>query len=111
MGREYAHRFSWKHFHGPTGKMSVLHKCDVPSCVKPPHLFLGNQKDNVLDAWRKGRHKIPDNSGERQGRAKLTRVTVAYIRTNRNISAVLLAAKFKVTSNHIRAIRQGLYWK
>lgn len=53
---ERAHRLSYKIFRGeiPDG-LYVLHKCDVTQCVNPDHLFLGTQKENLLDASSKGR--------------------------------------------------------
>lgn len=33
----------------------VLHSCDNPPCVRPEHLFLGTQQDNLADARAKGR--------------------------------------------------------
>lgn len=33
----------------------VCHRCDVPACFRPYHLFLGTNQDNQIDAARKGR--------------------------------------------------------
>lgn len=56
-----AHRVSYELTYGliPNG-MRVLHKCDHRLCVRPEHLFLGTQRDNVLDAINKGRHHFID---------------------------------------------------
>lgn len=51
-----AHRVVWTLSHGaiPDGQ-SILHHCDVPTCVNPAHLFLGTHRMNIEDAARKGR--------------------------------------------------------
>ena len=50
------HRLAWAFTHGPIPKgMQVLHRCDVPRCVRPAHLRLGTQSDNMQDCYAKGR--------------------------------------------------------
>jgi len=53
-----AHRAAYTIYVGeiPQG-INVCHKCDVPECVNPDHLFLGTQKDNIQDSKSKGRHR------------------------------------------------------
>lgn len=51
-----AHLFSWKIHNGliPDG-LKVLHYCDNSACIRPSHLFLGTQTENMLDMYAKGR--------------------------------------------------------
>jgi hypothetical protein len=59
------HRVSWEIAHGPIPDgLKVLHRCDTPACVRPDHLFLGTQKENVWDSIQKGRHVNPPEAVE-----------------------------------------------
>jgi hypothetical protein len=52
----YAHRFAAERYlpdFDPA--LHVCHKCDVPRCVRPDHLFMGSRSDNLQDASHKGR--------------------------------------------------------
>jgi len=53
----FSHRRSWEMANNQKipPKMVICHRCDVPACVNPEHLFVGTQSDNGLDASRKGR--------------------------------------------------------
>jgi hypothetical protein len=52
-----AHRFAWAvHFGAIPEDLKVLHRCDNPACVRPDHLFVGTQQDNVADCVQKQRH-------------------------------------------------------
>lgn len=55
-----AHRISWLFTNGSLPpNLYVCHKCDVPLCVNPSHLFLGTALDNTQDAISKGRFRTP----------------------------------------------------
>lgn len=54
-----AHRVAIQWLGGITleDHLVVCHRCDVPPCVNPAHLFLGTRLDNSRDMVAKGRHR------------------------------------------------------
>jgi hypothetical protein len=104
-----AHRLSWEIHFGPIPLgMHVLHKCDVPSCVNPDHLFLGTHVVNMQDRQRKGRTKSA--LGERQHLAKLNRAKVIEIR-NSEETLDALAIRFGVNKTTIWQVKTKRTWR
>lgn len=42
--------------------MLVCHDCDNKLCVRPDHLFVGTQSDNMQDWTRKGKNRLVNDS-------------------------------------------------
>jgi hypothetical protein len=65
-----AHRASWFFSHGlQWPNLCVLHRCDNRKCVRPDHLFLGTQADNIKDKLA----KLRQSREEKHGRSKVTK--------------------------------------
>lgn len=74
----FAHRVSYKKHKGDFDPSKfVCHKCDVPSCVNPNHLFLGDVVDNNQDKINKGR----EARNELHGKSILTNEQVSEVRS------------------------------
>lgn len=73
---EYAHRISLL-LHGidvPRGT-EVCHSCNVPQCVNPSHLYVGNRRTNCDDVIKSGSQR-----GENNPMSKLTERDCVAIR-------------------------------
>ena len=109
-GMLYAHRVSWELHNGPIPEgMMVLHTCDNTQCVKPSHLFLGTQSDNMQDMIRKGRQ---GKTGPKAGYGAKVNLTDTQIRALRSDSTFMgyseLALKYGIGVGAARNIVLGL---
>lgn len=112
-GRALVHRMSWELFRGPIPLgMCVLHRCDTPLCLRPSHLMMGTQKDNLNDMRLKGRWHIRRPArGENHHLAKLTASQVRLIRSRSSLGPSQLARRFHVTASNISQVLLGRTWK
>lgn len=105
-----AHRMSYVMENGPIPDgLIVLHICDVPSCIKPAHLRLGTQKDNMAECAAKDRSCF----GERNGHSKLTPESVREMRLEYAEGTTLaeLSRKYKVDRMTITSAIRRKTWK
>ena len=85
----------------------ICHTCDNPRCVRPDHIYKGNVGTNMADRMRRGRY----NQGEANGRSKLDRIKVKYIRESRGDESDLsLSHFFEVDPSTIRRIWENQTW-
>lgn len=102
-----AHRAVYEKLVGPIPEgMKLLHRCDVPCCVNPEHMFIGTVADNNADMRAKKRHA----RGAGHGRSKLSEEQVIEVRaaagTHREI-----AAKFGISHATVNDIKMRKRWK
>lgn len=122
-GNVLAHRLSWElHFGSIPAGMDVLHHCDNPPCVRPDHLFLGDQVTNNADRHRKGRtargeaKKYSAKITEAQVlaiRKRFAERPIVNVRTNRNgpHSVGAIARDYGLNEASVRDIVHRRTWK
>lgn len=114
-----AHRVMWEQINGAIPKgMHVLHRCDVRNCVRPSHLWLGTNAENMADKVAKGRQLC----GSTLKSSKLDELAVREIlslkpsgiaraRRGQTCQSKVLAQKYGVGQGAINAIWSGRAWK
>ena len=109
-----AHRMSWIITNGtiPQHDSShgwcVIHNCDNPSCVRPNHIRLGTNQDNMDDKMERGRNA--DTAGEKHWRSQLTNVEVIRIRQS-PLPRKVLASHYSVNCATITKIINRQSWQ
>lgn len=109
-----AHRVAWELANGrpPPSDLVVCHSCDEPRCVRPDHLFIGTQAENMSDMRVKGRGKNPPpERGEHRYNAKLTEADVRSIRVEAATTPHAdLATRYGVNKSLISNVYKRRAW-
>lgn len=103
------HRVSYAFFNGeiPEG-VHVLHHCDNRLCVRPSHLFLGSNEDNLKDMCLKNRQC----KGEDKPSNVLTEQDVINIRSiGSSMSSRSIGQIYGIHHSTVLSIRKGKKWK
>lgn len=116
-----AHRIAYALEVGPIPEGQIVcHRCDVPNCVNPSHLFLGTHADNAADRNRKNRQATgartkPERRarGEAASGAKLTEDEVLNIRYSLRAgnSVRSVARYYGVSPSAVQFIKSGHTWR
>lgn len=123
-----AHRVAWYLTTGemPPSHLDVCHKCDVKTCVRPEHLFLGTRRDNVLDMLKKGRgnpakgdksssrlHPESRPRGTKVYAAKLNDEIVRFIRAEhaKGVGVRELGRRLRISHTTVGCVIRGVSWK
>lgn len=105
-----AHRLAWVVFNKQPIEdgLFVCHKCDNPKCFNPEHLFLGTQKDNLMDCSKKGRTM----TGSKNGNSKYVEADIQKVKellaqgcTGKETSLIT-----GVSRTHVSRIKRGTTW-
>lgn len=107
-----ASRLSFKFFNGSIPELHhICHRCDVPLCVNPAHLFAASPSENQKDAYAKERK--PRNAGESNHKAWLTEEIVREMRAEfgRGKTTIAdLARKYGYNSGSMWKLLHGKIW-
>jgi len=107
------HRVSYMFRYGDIPKgMCVCHSCDNPKCVRPSHLFLGTQRDNITDRCRKGRSSTV--RGKDSPLSKLTENQVRRIRElyfTGKYTHRALSEKYRIGKTQVARIIKRERWR
>lgn len=101
------HRKTFEYFIGEIqhGK-SICHRCDVPSCCNPSHLFLGTQKDNMDDCSKKNRKAIAEKNGKSKITTDQANLIIEYKKQGKNLKE--LSRNLPISYWQVCAIANGL---
>lgn len=109
-----SHREVYRLWNGeiPAGAL-IRHSCDIPLCINPEHLLLGDAKSNAQDMLERGRENPP--RGSINGKSKLSEDQAQEILDlTFDLGPTLdkeLSVKYGVSRLTIQSIRLRSRWK
>ena len=112
LGTINSHRFVFQMKYGEIHKgLFVCHTCDNPACLNPDHLFLGTQKDNMMDMVKKGRAN--PMKGEKNHWTTITEDMARYIKNKvlEGIKVIDIHRETGVNYNIITDIKRNKSWR
>lgn len=102
----YVHRHMYELTYGAIAEGAcVCHKCDVPLCCNPNHLFVGTQYDNMQDKVKKGRQL----KGSTHPNSDIDEDIARRILTS-PLPKSEIASLYNVSYNIVDKIKEGLTW-
>lgn len=111
----HAHRWIFQYLLGrKLGRWEfVCHKCDVPHCVNPGHLYLGDAKTNAQDMAQRGRADSAKRKGQAHPMHKLCENDIEAIK-NRYAAGetqLSIAKDYPVSDVTISRVVRSENWK
>lgn len=103
-----AHRWIFQQIHGPLPMgILVLHRCDVPGCVNPDHLYAGTHQQNMNDRKDRDRHDGKRRRGANHPLARLSNEQANEIRRRAlaGESQRKLAKEFGISQPHVSRLK------
>ena len=91
--------------------LSVCHRCDIPSCFNPEHLWIGTHEDNMHDMANKKR--ATKLKGSQCGNSKLTEdyVQEILILLSQGYTLKQIGARFDISYSVVSDIKLNKIWK
>lgn len=86
----------------------LRHTCDVRHCVRPDHLMVGTQKDNIADAMSRKRHVLAGFVKKKLDEEKIAQIRLMFLDGMRNAE---IARRFGVSNSLISLIRSRKRWQ
>ncbi len=106
-----SHRAIYELINGPIPNgLHCLHKCDNPRCCEISHLFLGTNKDNVIDKMKKNRCSRPLGSANHFAKINENLVVLIKKQLEKGVLNSSICNEFGVSKYVVSQIKTGRTW-